>query len=382
MPLSYAKVVAGSDVPKAPSLPGNSVATSAANAIVSTAGKLSAPILQAQGSNAGPSFLSPLSKALIDKPQDITPQLSTGKKRKLSAFMEDEGISPKRLQMSFRNESSLGGLQQRFSSESNKAGLTFAKGVNALYNGTSVETYALRALLGPTQEAQADLAQFRKAAGDLLQRNADDLSSVKNFLTGNDFVPTTRDKNFLITIVDFEGLGQLRFISMSGSKVRPPVATSTDAKNEAPMGKLSVVGDGQPSNYTFNLIPPAPRGVHQAALTQYAKQLNLTDNKIYYLGYHDLLVKSRDRAHALRLVPKVSTHKADGLVHDRANDTEYFVLNGLRTILDQRPELSAVPINIRMFSKLRMCEGCELAANYAAIQKQFSNLQSLRVYGG
>ncbi|HEX4843015.1 MAG TPA: hypothetical protein VFV57_05040 [Limnobacter sp.] len=364
---------------------GNTASTTANRGIVSTVAQLPAAIVQSQGTDPGALFVSPMSKALMSKPQDTTPDLSTGKKRKILAFMENEGFTPKRLKESFDKESSLGGLQQHFSGESNKAGLTFAKGVNALYSGTQIEKYSLSALFGPSNEAKADLAQFRKVAGDLLQQNTDTLDQVRGYLTGNDIAPSTADKNFLITVVDFAGLGQLRFISVSGSKIRPLVCNSQDTKNEAPMGTLAVLGDGKPSAYTFNLIPLAPRGTRQAALTQYAKQINLGDNKVYYLGYHDLLenrVSRGNRRGEMRLVPKVSTHRAGGLVHDRAKDTEYLVLNGLRTILDQRPELGKVPINIRMFSKLPMCEGCELAANYAAIQKQFGGLQSLRVYGG
>ena len=112
------------------------------------------------------------------------------------------------------------------------------------------------------------------------------------------------------------------------------------------------------------------------------RELQAGENKIYYLGYRDLGVVNGNRPKEWRGVPKIGTHARDGGIHDRARDTEYMALSGLSMLLRENPGLSGLPMDIRMFSKNKMCSGCEIAATYAGLQKEFIGLKSFRIYGG
>ncbi|HEX4916953.1 MAG TPA: hypothetical protein VFV43_03550 [Limnobacter sp.] len=364
---------------------GESSQSAQSSALATAARKTQQPLFASPKASTSANYLTPASKALMNKPGGVTPQDFTSKKDELIRIVESETNQPRRpkavrgLDKALQEAKTIGEMHAAYANRSDQHSRSFSRAVATVFKAPPIETQSIASLGGAEPGVQADYAQFKALIEQMSGAEIRNVSDVANFLTCADPLLGGETKNVLLTVVSFPENRQLRFLSLSGN-VRP----MNDLEDG--VGSVSVRGNaGTPTELKCQLIPPS-RNSETTAIKGYAntmlESLRDASSPVYYVGYRDLSVRIDGKQKEWRGIPKLGTRHRFGGIHDRARDTEYLTLSGLSIFLRENPDLIGKPMDVRMFSKYPMCTGCETAATYASLQSEFAGLTSFRIYGG
>ena len=332
-------------------------------------------------------FLTPESKKQADKPGGRTPINFSAEKNQL---VEQVGLTfLKDVPVKLRPTASRSLVFEDFRASAQNAkshgelhclaakhtGLfqTFSDSILIKENAIPIQKFTVEHLKDPEHAAAAN--DFMHAMQDLTGQNFDQPEHYWPYMTG--YGDAAR-KNHLLTIVDIEGVGQLRFMSVSGLNEFP-----RDAKTRT----LSIPVGGELSSLGSIRCKALPKSNHKnkCAVEVNAGRMtgsNKNTGPIHYLGYNEIVIGSGKSMKEARVLPRTKTRKPDGSFHDRCRDTEYSVFSGLCMLMRAKKGWLEKPMKIVMYSRLPMCPACQNAATHAILRPEFKDLKSFSVYSG